>query len=102
RGIECYVEVPGYIHPALPEIANRGAHRAYFHRFLKMARILGARAAVVNLPKRWANGRPTSMEEIEDRLVDFFSVDFEDERLHIYFRLEAVGLGSPSLLDRVL
>lgn len=102
RGIECYVEVPGYIHPALPEIANRDAHRAYFHRFLKVARILGARAVVVNFPRRWANGRPTSMEEIEERLVDFFSVDFEESGLQVYFRLEAVGLGSPSFLDRVL
>lgn len=102
RGIEVYVEVPSCVHPALPESANRDAHRAYFHRFLKMARILGARAAVVTFPKRWANGRPTSMEEIEARLVDFFSVDFEDEALQVYFRIEAAGLGSPNLLDRVI
>ena len=102
RGIECYVEVPPYIHPALPDIVNKDAHRAYFARVLKVARILGARAVVVNFPKRWANGKPTSIEEIENRLVDFFTVDFEESWPSVYFRLEAAGLGSPSILDRVI
>jgi hypothetical protein len=102
RGIEIYVEIPRHIHPALPEIANRGAHRAYFHRYLKVARILGARAVIVRLPRRWANGQPTAMAEIEERLVDFYAADFEDAGLCVYFQIEAAGLGSPSLLDRVV
>lgn len=102
RGIECYIEVPDYIHPALPEIANRSAHRAHFYRLLKVARVLRARAVVMECPRRWANGRMTSMEEIENRMVDFFSIDFEEDAPLVYFRMKAAGLGSPSILDRVI
>lgn len=102
RGVECYVQLPRYIHPALPEADGRNAHRAYFARFLKIAAVLKARAVVVDLPDRWANGKPTSAEEIEDRVVEFFAIEPEAEVPRVYFRIEAGRLGDPNFTERVL
>lgn len=99
RGVEVFVQVPGYIHPALPEIESRDLHRAYFHRIAKMAAVLKAKALIMDLPLPWANGKAVSMEEIENRMVDFFQDVIED--IPVWFRITPAGLGNPQLLDRV-
>lgn len=102
RGIECFIQVPSFIHPALPDVVGRESHRAHFLRTVRIAKVLRARAVVMDMPRPWANGKATSMQEIEDRMVDFFSTDLGPDAPVVCFRVQAHGLGNPAFLERIL
>lgn len=86
RGLEVFVRLPAVIDATAPRRASWAFLRGGYHRYLRAAQALGARALVLPTPRIWAKDQ-AALKDIVGQMAAFLAFDVDDCPVDVLVRV---------------